>query len=63
MERRGFGSGGKAAVIWWFEEASADESDETIKMESSRDQRQEGIGAGDGVRPRGRRKALKGAIP
>jgi hypothetical protein len=26
-------------------------------------QRQEGIGAGDGVRPRGRRKALKGATP
>jgi hypothetical protein len=34
------------AVVRWFEEASADESDEAIEMESSRDQRQEGIGAG-----------------
>lgn len=35
--RRGFGSGGAAVVVRWFEEASADESDETIEMESSRD--------------------------
>jgi hypothetical protein len=35
----------------------------TGEMAASRDQRQEGIGAGDGVRPRGRRKALEGATP
>jgi hypothetical protein len=32
-------------------------------METSGDQHHEGIGAGDGVRPRGGRKALKGATP
>jgi hypothetical protein len=48
--RRGFGLSGR-------------ERERDVEMETRRDQRQEGIGAGDGVRPRGGSKALKGATP
>jgi hypothetical protein len=44
-------------------EASANIGWRDGEMETIRDQRQEGIGAGNGVRPSGRRKALKGATP
>jgi hypothetical protein len=39
------------------------ERERDVRDGSEEDQHQEGIGAGDGVRPRGGRKALKGATP
>jgi hypothetical protein len=63
--RQGFGSGGTTAAV----RARGDlglrgcERERDVEMVTSGDQRQEGIGAGDGVRPRNGRKALKGATP
>ena len=63
--RRSFGPGGKAAAVrvrGGFG-LRGHERERDVEVETSRDQHHEGIGAGNGVRPRGGNKALKGATP
>jgi hypothetical protein len=48
----------------WLDEAFGwKRAAQAYEMATSRDQRHEGSGAGDGVQPRGRSKALKGQTP
>jgi hypothetical protein len=65
FDRRGFGFDGRTAAIrarGGFGLRGC-ERERDVEMVTSGDQHHEGIGVGDGVRPRGGSKALKGATP